>query len=465
MSGNIPAQTRKADSVLAMLKGQKNDSNKVNALIKASQKFLNDFDTDDGLIVTREAISISEKLNFKNGEAYAYVIRGYCYDAASKYDSAIASYQAALNIYARSGEKKYLGKVKIAVANAYYFKGNINKALENYIVSLKHSEEIHDSSGIAGSWMGIGNCYFDIKKPDLALDNYQKAYAVYARLKNDNMLSWLLSNIADVYKAQNKLDEALSSFLKSVEMKKKVGENDFSLSTTYLGMCGIYLLKKDFKNALKYSTLTLEIRKKADDMHELAVAYEYMAKAYEGTGDFTEAGKMFREAVKLAEKTNSLDVLEDSYLGLAKNLYQTGNLKEAYDYRVLYENAKDSILNKESTKQFNELTTLYETEKKEQQIKLLNKDKAFQEAEITKQRFIIGAVAIGLCLMIALALVVFRSLQLNKKKNHIIQRQKEIVEEKQKEILDSINYASRIQRAILPSDKYIENNMKRLGGK
>ncbi|MGZ3867199.1 MAG: tetratricopeptide repeat protein, partial [Bacteroidia bacterium] len=249
-------------------------------------------------------------------------------------------------------------------------------------------------------------------------------------------------------------------------------ENDFSLSTTYLGICGIYLQKEDFKSALRYASLTLEIRKKTNDIHELAVAYEYMANAYEGMKDFNEAGKMYREAVSLAEKTNSLDVLEDSYRGLAEDLYLAGNLKEAYDYRILYETIKDSILNKESTKQFHQLTTLYETEKKEQQIKLLNKDKEFKEAEITKQKFIIGGVVIGLCLMVALALVVLRSLQINKKKNRIIQmqketveKQKEIVEEKQKEILDSINYASRIQRALLPSSKYIENHLKRPGGK
>ncbi|MGZ3903941.1 MAG: tetratricopeptide repeat protein [Bacteroidia bacterium] len=466
------AQNKTVDSVLTVFKPQKEDTGKVNRLIRVSQKYLNEFKLEEALALIQNAIKIAEKIKFDNGRAYAFVIKGYCYDAESKYDSAIVCYQSALDIYSLSGENKYTGKIKTAVANAYYFKGNINKALENYILSLKHSETIQDSSGIAGSWMGIGNCYFDLKKLDLALDNYRRAYDVYDRLNNKAMLSWLLSNIADVYKAENKPDEALASFFKALEMKKKAGENDFSLSTTYLGICGIYLQKEDFKSALRYASLTLEIRKKTNDIHELAVAYEYMANAYEGMKDFNEAGKMYREAVSLAEKTNSLDVLEDSYRGLAEDLYLAGNLKEAYDYRILYETIKDSILNKESTKQFHQLTTLYETEKKEQQIKLLNKDKEFKEAEITKQKFIIGGVVIGLCLMVALALVVLRSLQINKKKNRIIQmqketveKQKEIVEEKQKEILDSINYASRIQRALLPSSKYIENHLKRPGGK
>ena len=35
-------------------------------------------------------------------------------------------------------------------------------------------------------------------------------------------------------------------------------------------------------------------------------------------------------------------------------------------------------------------------------------------------------------------------------------------EEKQKEIMDNIRYAKRIQTAILPSQKYIERNLKKI---
>jgi hypothetical protein len=38
----------------------------------------------------------------------------------------------------------------------------------------------------------------------------------------------------------------------------------------------------------------------------------------------------------------------------------------------------------------------------------------------------------------------------------------DLVEEKQKEILDSIYYARRIQRALITSEKYIENKLGKL---
>ena len=63
-------------------------------------------------------------------------------------------------------------------------------------------------------------------------------------------------------------------------------------------------------------------------------------------------------------------------------------------------------------------------------------------------------------------MVVFRSSRQKQKinrelvsKNDIIEKQKHLVEEKQKEILDSINYAKRIQYSLLASAKLLNDNL------
>ena len=47
-------------------------------------------------------------------------------------------------------------------------------------------------------------------------------------------------------------------------------------------------------------------------------------------------------------------------------------------------------------------------------------------------------------------------------KNIVVEKQKHLVEEKQREIIDSINYAKRIQQSQLPTEKYIDKSIKRL---
>lgn len=56
--------------------------------------------------------------------------------------------------------------------------------------------------------------------------------------------------------------------------------------------------------------------------------------------------------------------------------------------------------------------------------------------------------------------VIKSNIQKNKT-NKILKEQTKIIETKQKEILDSINYAGRIQKTILPSEKYIEKSINK----
>ncbi|MGB3949336.1 MAG: SpoIIE family protein phosphatase, partial [Bacteroidia bacterium] len=53
-------------------------------------------------------------------------------------------------------------------------------------------------------------------------------------------------------------------------------------------------------------------------------------------------------------------------------------------------------------------------------------------------------------LIVALAIVLFKLYVFNRKTTHKLQKQKQIIEEKNKDITDSINYARRLQNAILP---------------
>ena len=74
------------------------------------------------------------------------------------------------------------------------------------------------------------------------------------------------------------------------------------------------------------------------------------------------------------------------------------------------------------------------------------------------------------------AIFIFRSLRITRKQKDIIgirknileqqkmevEFQKQIVEEHQKDIIDSITYGRRIQRSLLPTEKYIEKTLSRL---
>jgi len=60
------------------------------------------------------------------------------------------------------------------------------------------------------------------------------------------------------------------------------------------------------------------------------------------------------------------------------------------------------------------------------------------------------------------SILIFRSLQINRRDKKLISEQKENLELKNKEVLDSIHYAKRIQTTLLPNEKYVEKTIGRL---
>ncbi len=158
--------------------------------------------------------------------------------------------------------------------------------------------------------------------------------------------------------------------------------------------------------------------------------------------------------------------------------------KEKLQHELEMKSAKISLLDKENElkkmtlneKEYQINKQNLEADKKSKELKLaninnelLNKSKQMNEVEIKQQKLMRNIFVAGLLLMIIFAGFIFRSLRIRNKQNkiiveqkHVVEKQKTIVEAKNKEITDSIEYALRIQTAILPPQRivkqYLENS-------
>lgn len=144
-----------------------------------------------------------------------------------------------------------------------------------------------------------------------------------------------------------------------------------------------------------------------------------------------------------------------------------GKYKEALEYNKLAQALKDSLnnesLKKESYKK--ELDFDYSKKKAIDSLQVVANEK-ITEAKFKQEKTQRYALYGGLIVLIGVAIFIFNRLQITRKQNLIIENQKmevelkneeithqkELVEEKQKEIIDSINYAKRIQQAVLTGD-------------
>jgi hypothetical protein len=145
---------------------------------------------------------------------------------------------------------------------------------------------------------------------------------------------------------------------------------------------------------------------------------------------------------------------------------------EAYKNRQALEIANQSEKLKQEELDRKNLELSHQQELQKQQEKELALEKNLKnslEKEARQQQLIKWILAAIALLFVGFGVSSYNRFRISRKQNRIIEAknketelQKAIIEEKQKEILDSMRYAKRIQRSQMPTETYIDRNLKRM---
>jgi len=293
-----------------------------------------------------------------------------------------------------------------------------------------------------------------------------------------------LHNIGIFYYSENQPDTAIYYFNLTLKIQKQL-ENKRGISEVLSGLGTIYIDTKKFPQALSYLQQSLEISKELNDKTGIIFTLINIGQIYFQQTDYSLSIEYYLQSLSIAKEIGSIDSEQSTCLLLAEVYSKINDYKNAFLYQQLYAQLKDTLFNNESQKALAEMGTKYETEKKEKQIEIQDLKITQQVMELNKKQIVIYAVLGGLILVLSLVVVIFRSYRLKKKAHEVItikneelgqaneeisaqrdeiEAQRDILSEKntllfeqKKGITDSINYAKRIQQAVLPSGNYANN--------
>ncbi len=463
-------QQRKIDSLFKALSVEKIDTGKVKILHALSAEF-NHNNPDTALIIDLRALKLSEELNWKKGIAKSLELLGSHHYSKGDYSSAMENYSASLEVYERLNDKTGTAVIFSNIGLVYKQWGEHSDALDYYFKALKINEEIKNKHGIALNLGNVGLVFMNQREYNKALDYFTRALKIDENEKNKPGIARHLGNIGIIHKYLKDYPKALDCFTKALAMNEEMGRK--SGIANNLGNIGIiYEEQGNSQKALEYYFKTLKIYEKSGNKksiaHTLANIGSHISKVADTLPSTTvrntkyrEAEKYLKRALGLAEEAGALREINTASRNLT-NLYdKTDRYQLALTYYKKYIATRDSIFNEENTKEQTQIEMQYEFDKKEAAAKAEQEKKdALSAAEKRKQNIILWAVGAGLILVLAFALFIFRSYRQKQKANIEIILQKQIIEEKQREVLDSIYYASRIQRSLLPSEKKIARILK-----
>ncbi len=347
------------------------------------------------------------------------------------------------------------------LGNIYTQIGDVKNSSINLEKSVSLFVETKDTIGIMLSSSNLGGFYYNENMYDKALSYFRKVLA-YAIKKNDPyMLTQSYNNIGGVCLNTNQFDSAFSCYKSALKIAK---ENKFkSLANTILGNLGDTRKNQGkWEEALVFYFQEYEEAKREDLYKGISGSLSGIIEVYKKQKKYDLALKKMEEYKKHASDNNGISDLIEVYGNSAEIYLAKGMYKEAYAAKDRYFSLKDSIGSDDIKKQVFELHEQYQGERKDNEI-LKKTAELEKEQLVTKQRSsernILLIIVVFAVVMIGFVL---RGYFQKKKYNQEItmqkneaEQQRELVEEKNKEILDSINYAKRIQQAILPPDNFI----------
>lgn len=330
-------------------------------------------------------------------------------------------------------------------------------SIADYEQQVAQYEAIGDNMRLAEVLNKLGYEYWDGGKLESALSCFERSIAVNQKLGNQNAILNLHTNMGMILSDQNQLESALLSFKKSLVIRKALGEKQL-IVTGLLNIASTLQKLQRFYDSNKQADEALEIAKQLNDMRMLRKCYGLYAENYEKLGDTQKSMEYFTLYAtfdrNIQKKETERKVAESEAIA-SQAQAQASSAQNKIAQAQQVQKVQEARLEQASHK-LKETKKLTEQQKLELHYKELELKQS--ESELARKKTIQLFFIIALAFAGLIAFIIFRSYRAKKRlseklevQNAEIVAQQEIIKKKNQDITKSINYAQKIQSAMLPT--------------
>lgn len=464
---------------------------------------------DEALRYYNESLEIRRKNRLFDDVASSLNNIGNVYKKMDEYDKALRYLEMSLAICDSIGDKEKTANTLNSIGNFFRQRRSFDKAREYYEKSLQLKMADNDLAQIGNAYNNIGLVHSDIDNYAKALEYYNKAIENHKKANKTSSVAYTMNLIGGLYWKKHDYDSAVYYYKQALALREKIG-NLTAIASSMKNIGILYKDQMDYRSALDWYGKASKIYMDLSDLQGLASIsnlegrlfqqinefvdaedkYHVALSMYEQAGNkqgivalyfnlgdlylsnkqFEKAEEYFQRTMELAKEIARNDLMMKASYALYEVYLGAGSDSKGLEYFVKYTQWKDSINTYESKKriaeiEFNNAIKLKDIKIKEKDQKLLK-----SEEELEQQRIYIAIAAI-VALIILVFLILF---YIQKKKIHRVnlrlrEKRKELEQANEKlevaltdlslmnqKVTDSINYAKRIQDALLPSAEQVK---------
>ncbi len=249
----------------------------------------------------------------------------------------------------------------------YLLKGNLNIALKKTLQALRFFEKTKDEIRQADALNQLGSIEHLLEHFESSISYSKQAFAIYKKFDDKFYQPLAANNIGRSYTKLLNFKEAKKYFNKALQLATEI-EAINEQAKAIEGLGKIFFEEQNYKEAKKKFQLALNKYKIIDFKNEIAIALSLLSKVEFANKNWKLSLDYLNQSIVINKHIGTNLNLSEDYLSRSK-IYERLNhtqlaLLDLKQHKIM----NDSIFNNIKSRQIEELRTIYETEKKEQQI-------------------------------------------------------------------------------------------------
>lgn len=340
-------------------------------------ELLNGHTPHEKALINLKLAKLHESINFENGKQFArnalYIKNdslmaeasnqlGRLFFFTGRLDSAQHYFREAKRYLIKMGDENKVAIINIGIGAIQLRQGQYNETIKTLTESVIHFEQSGDKLNMAKCYTNMSTAFAELENYSSAVEYNERALKIFTELEHTQFQLITLPNLA----AQHlRLGDTTKAILYNLQAEKLAlnTNNKPSLSIIYNNLGSAYL-DSDEEKAKDYLEKTLALKQELNMQTGVEVVYGNLGYLSLKGKDYRTALGHYQKAAEIAKGKQlvfAYEQIQKCYTGL-------NNYKLALDYAQQSRKLNDSILSIENQKNFNEIQTKYETEKKENEI-------------------------------------------------------------------------------------------------
>lgn len=388
-------------------------------------------------------------------------------------DSALIYSSKGIELAAKLNLEYTKGKLinQRAYINLFYTK-NYQQAVNEFIDALAILDKYNDNEKLIGVYLHLGIANYELKDFETALVQLKKAEEIALKLNSKADIGIIYNNLGATLEKLNSHDEAIAVYLKAGDIFKDLNDElNYSISrfnylTAASKVCAENPQKtnKSVRFINEYKELIPVFKKY--NISETMLCYINLAYEFKKNKDFNESIFYLEKADSLATNLNDLRSLVRIYAQKSQVYELKGDVVNSLKALKLQDAADDSLFSIDLSNSVADIQAKYESEKKEAENSTLKKFIRLMILAQTSEKKYKNILIFCFVISLLLVVVFYNRMRVSRSKNRIIEKQKVdlsnqklALEEVNKEVISSINYAQRIQEALLKAKEHVSKHL------